>query len=640
MQDYINHVRSKYTKSTISNEPISVRNDQSPNRRLQSPFQEMQQPLSPFSQQHLYEIQRILGPSPQPLNGGRIAPTDQGGSSWGTNQYAHHKVGANLSASAPSSKTTHHSQVQDDDGDENVIRVARKRGKKRKTGTSAADSETASKIRRSGRNRNKTISYAESDISSSRDPSPSKSELSDFNPSKSDASGSPTKKQEPVRSTRDSQAANSTVSMDSLGSMIGDWKRRDSAIVSVSDDHAKPAYSSASLAQKPGEKRPAGNNEPQPKVRPLKDLAPMPHVTQEETTVDMLRRIIASRGSISQGHLPRVQQAHASMRPDNPHTPGYRAHTSQPSSGPSLMFQAADPRTQMPGASAAFNPHTNGTDRSVNGAIRNQMNAVQYSRLPAQDSGTTQVRRPVAPPQQMQPPANPWTALLPNTMHRYGPQPYSMQNGGSGIPGSSTTAPNQFGRGPPALLQPSFIPSSHTPPQVRAACASAGDVQPAASAGQHQLNLRTALQRAAEGRQSMPVLQNDYQSRNWSNNNPSFTQADQADIRDYPGNTLASLATSTNYGALQRIFDDKSELVPSDSISVRDSNYESEPKKSAQPEPDPRPRAKRMRMSLHGEGVESLANGDAGCAHDAEEIPEIDWALLDDNALEQLLEME
>jgi hypothetical protein len=533
MQDYINHVRSKYTKSAISNEPISVRSDLSPNRRLQSPFQEVQQPLSPLSQQHLYEIQRILGPSQQPLNGGRTAPADQRGSSWVQSQPARHGVGANLSASAPSSKTIHHPQVQDGDEDEDVIRVASKRGKKRKAGTSVAESE--SKVRRSGRNRNKTISYAESDISSSRDPSPSKSELSDFDPSKSDASGSPTKKQEPVRSTRDSQAATSTVSMGSLGSMVGDWKRRESGIMYVADDQAKPPYSSASLAQKPGEKRPAGSNEPQPKVRSLKDLAPMPHVTQEDTTVDMLRRIIASRGSISQGPLPQVQQARASMRPDNPHTPGYRAHTSQPSRGPSLMFQAADPRTQMLGASAAFNAHTSGTDRSVNDALRNQMNAAQYPTLPAQELGTTQVRQPVAPPQQLQPPANPWTALLPNTMQRYGPQPYSMQNGGPGIAGSSTTASTQFGRGPPALLQPSFIPSSHTPPQVRGANApmeNGQKRQDGTIASQHQLNLRTALQRAAEGRQSMAVSQNDYQPHNWCNNNPSFTQADLGGIRD------------------------------------------------------------------------------------------------------------
>jgi hypothetical protein len=304
------------------------------------------------------------------------------------------------------------------------------------------------------------------------------------------------------------------------------------------------------------------------------------------------------------------------------------------------MPQVAHPRTQMSGASVTFNPHTSRTDRSVNGAVRDQMNAAQYPPLPAQDSGFTQFRQPVAPPPQVQPPANPWTALLPNTMQRYGPQPYGMQNGESGIAGSSTTVPNQFGRGRPALLQPSFIPSSHTPPQARAASASAGNVQPAAFASQHQLNLRAALQRAAEGRHNMPIPQNDYQPRNWSNNDPSFAQADLAGIRDYPGNTLASLATSTNYGALQRIFDDKSELAPSDSISFKDSNCESEPKKSAPPEPDPRPTAKRMRMSVPGEDVESLANGDAGRANDAEEIPEIDWAMLEDSAMEQLLEME
>ena len=96
--------------------------------------------------------------------------------------------------------------------------------------------EGSSNIRRSARNRDKKVSYAESEGSSfrSRNPSPNKSEISDASPSRSDWTGSPAKSEEMPRKGRrelkreinELNTVKISRASSSLGSMIDDWKKR------------------------------------------------------------------------------------------------------------------------------------------------------------------------------------------------------------------------------------------------------------------------------------------------------------------------------------------------------------------------------------------------------------------------------
>lgn len=99
----------------------------------------------------------------------------------------------------------------------------RKRKWKRGAKLPSSTFEDSDGVRRSGRVRNKKISYAEESSSdmASRDPSPAKSESSTFSPVKSERSFPPAKRRKPPQDI--DQPRRSTLS---LVDKIGDWKRR------------------------------------------------------------------------------------------------------------------------------------------------------------------------------------------------------------------------------------------------------------------------------------------------------------------------------------------------------------------------------------------------------------------------------
>ena len=107
------------------------------------------------------------------------------------------------------------------------------RGRKSASPKKSALSQVSSSPRRSLRVRSKKVSYAESDGSSiaSREPSPEKSDISGFSPSKSDLSASPDKSDELLKvesrelrqETSELDDSKSQRRSELLGGRIGDW---------------------------------------------------------------------------------------------------------------------------------------------------------------------------------------------------------------------------------------------------------------------------------------------------------------------------------------------------------------------------------------------------------------------------------